>query len=105
MMKTKDSYKWELIGLLWLAYFFNQADRMVYNTVLPQIRAELGLSDVHAGLVASLFIVTYALFVPVAGYLGDVFRRKSIIFWSLLFWSAATILSGFSTVIPKIKLA
>ncbi|MCL2742912.1 MAG: MFS transporter [Planctomycetaceae bacterium] len=88
-------YKWELIGWLWLAYFFNQADRAIYNVVLPQLKAELGLTDVQAGLVASIFLWTYALLVPVAGYLGDVFRRKSIIFWSLLFWSAATILSGF----------
>ena len=90
-------YKWELIALLWLAYFFNQADRAIYNVVLPQLKAELGLTDVQAGLVASIFLWTYAILVPVAGYLGDVFRRKSIIFWSLLFWSVATILSGFST--------
>ena len=87
-------YKWEMIGWLWLAYFFNQADRAIYNVVLPQLKADLGLTDVQAGLVASIFIWTYALFVPIAGYLGDVFRRKSIIFWSLLFWSLATILSG-----------
>jgi len=90
-------YKWELIMWLWFAYFFNQADRAIYNVVLPQLKAELGLTDVQAGLVASIFLWTYALLVPVAGYLGDVFRRKSIIFWSLLFWSLATILSGFCT--------
>ncbi|MDR0335689.1 MAG: MFS transporter [Planctomycetaceae bacterium] len=90
-------YKWELIGLLWLAYFFNQADRAIYNVVLPQLKTELGLSDIQAGLIASIFLWTYAIFVPIAGWLGDVFRRKSIIFWSLLFWSGATIASGFST--------
>ena len=24
-------YKWELILLLWLAFFFNQADRQIFN--------------------------------------------------------------------------
>ncbi|MCL2625154.1 MAG: hypothetical protein FWD31_15955, partial [Planctomycetaceae bacterium] len=43
-------YKWELIALLWLAYFFNQADRAIYNVVLPQLKVDLGLSDVQAGL-------------------------------------------------------
>jgi MFS family permease len=90
-------YKWELVGLLWLAYFFNQADRAIYNVVLPQLKTELGLSDIQAGLVASIFLWTYAVFVPIAGWLGDVFHRKSIIFWSLLFWSVATITSGFSS--------
>jgi len=90
-------YKWELIGLLWLAYFFNQADRQVYGVVLKRLSAELGLEAAQAGLVASVFMWTYALMVPLAGYAGDVLRRKWIVFGSLLFWSVATILSGAST--------
>lgn len=89
-------YKWELILLFWLAYFFNQADRQVYSFVLPALRADLGLSDSQAGLVGSVFMWTYGLLVPVAGYAGDALRRKWIVFWSLLIWSGATVLSGFS---------
>jgi MFS family permease len=99
-MTTKRSllpYPWELIVLFWLAYFFNQADRMIYNVVLPSLSKDLGLNDVQGGLVASVFMLTYAVLVPVAGYAGDVFRRKWIVFWSLLVWSAATLLSGLST--------
>lgn len=90
-------YRWELILLFWLAYFFNQADRMIYNVVLPSLSKDMGLSDVQAGLVATIFMLTYALLVPVAGYAGDVFRRKWIVFGSLLVWSVATLLSGLST--------
>lgn len=90
-------YKWELVLLLWFAFFFNQADRQAYNVVLPLLSADLGLSPVQAGLVASIFLWCYALLVPVAGYLGDVSRRKWIVFWSLLVWSAGTILSGATT--------
>jgi MFS family permease len=54
------------------------------------------LTSVQAGLVASIFMWTYALLVPVAGYAGDVLRRKWIVFWSLLVWSVATLLSGTS---------
>ncbi|MFA7004468.1 MAG: MFS transporter, partial [Verrucomicrobiia bacterium] len=90
-------YKWELIVLLWFAFFFNQADRQAYNVVLPLLSADLKLSPVQAGLVASIFLWCYALLVPVAGYLGDISRRKWIVFWSLLVWSAGTILSGATT--------
>lgn len=90
-------YKWELIVLLWFAFFFNQADRQAYNVVLPLLSADLKLSPVQAGLVASVFLWCYALLVPVAGYLGDVSRRKWIVFWSLLIWSGGTILSGATT--------
>lgn len=89
-------YKWELILLFWLAYFFNQADRQVYSFVLPALQADLGLSDSQAGLVGSVFMWTYGLLVPLAGYAGDALRRKWIVFWSLLIWSGATVLSGFS---------
>lgn len=90
-------YKWELILLLWFAFFFNQADRQAYNVVLPLLSADLKLSPVQAGLVASIFLWCYALLVPVAGYLGDISRRKWIVFWSLLVWSGGTILSGATT--------
>jgi MFS family permease len=102
IMKQLLPYKWEMIVLLWVVYFFNQADRQVYNVILPLLSKDLHLTSVQAGLVASIFIWTYATLVPVAGYLGDVFRRKWIVFWSLLVWSAATLLSGTSTSIANL---
>lgn len=92
--RTFLPYKWELIVLLWLAYFFNQADRQVYSVVLPALQEDMQLGDVEAGWVASIFMWTYAVLVPVAGYAGDAFRRKWIVFGSLLVWSTATMLSG-----------
>jgi MFS family permease len=89
-------YRWELILLLWLAYFFNQADRQVYNVVLPALSADLHLTSEQAGLVGSIFMWTYAVLVPVAGYAGDVLRRKWIVVGSLTLWSAATLVSGMS---------
>ncbi len=97
MKKPLLPYKWELIVLLWFAFFFNQADRQAYNVVLPLLSADLKLSPVQAGLVASIFLWCYALLVPVAGYLGDISRRKWIVFWSLLIWSGGTVLSGATT--------
>jgi MFS family permease len=91
------AYKWELIVLLWLAYFLNQADRQIYNVVLPLIKSDLRLSDVQLGLVASVFTVVYAVLVPLAGFAGDRFRRKAIVCGSLAFWSAGTLCTGFST--------
>jgi len=90
------SYRWELIGLLWFAYFFNQADRNVYNVVLRDLSADLQLSPEQAGLIGSIFMWSYAAMVPVAGYVGDVLRRKWIVCGSLLLWSIATLLSGAS---------
>src|SRR5690606_32836897 len=90
-------YKWELVILLWLAFFFNQADRQIFNVVLPYIKLELSFSDFELGLVSSALIWTYGLMVPVAGFAGDFFSKKKIIVISIFFWSLATVLTGFGT--------
>src|SRR5437660_7954374 len=79
-------YKWELMVLLWFAYFFNRADRQIYSFVMPQIQSDLKLSDFQLGLVATIFTWTYGLLVPFGGYLGDLLRRKWVIVISLLLW-------------------
>lgn len=86
--------RWELVGLLWLAFFLNQADRQVYGVVLPQIRSEFHLSDVQSGLVATVFALVFAALAPVSGWLGDRFRREAIVVASLLVFSTGTLLTG-----------
>ena len=90
-------YKWELIIILWVAYFLNQGDRQVFNVVIPLIKADLLLNDVQIGLVATLFTLVYGILVPVAGFAGDLLRRKWIIFFSLLIFSLGTLFTGLAT--------
>jgi MFS family permease len=89
-------YPWELLALLWLAFFFNQADRQIFGVVLTSIRADLGLSDAQLGLIASVLFWTLGLAFPVAGYVGDRWSKKWTITGSLLFWSVATMCTGLS---------
>jgi sugar phosphate permease len=96
MKKFSILYKWELVILLWLAFFFNQADRQIFNIVLPSLRDELGLSDADMGLIASIFTLFYGLMVPLGGILGDRFNKKYILIISLLVWSTATLITGSS---------
>jgi len=97
MLKLKKiAYKWELVILLWLALFFNQADRQVFNVVLPAIRDDLGLTDANMGLIATVLLLVCGLLVPVAGIAGDRCNKKNIILVSLLVWSGATLVTGMS---------
>lgn len=96
MKKITVPYKWELITLLWFAFFFNQADRQIFNIVLPSIRDDLGLTDASMGLVASVFTLFYGVMVPVGGILGDRINKKHILIVSLLVWSMATLTTGLS---------
>jgi MFS family permease len=103
--KNKSEIQWELLILLWFAFFLNQADRQIFSIVLPLIRKDLGLSDAELGLIASALVWTYGLLVPIAGFVGDKFSRRNIIGFALLFWSISTISTGLcSTLIQFILL-
>lgn len=99
------NYKWELLLLLWIAFFLNQADRQIFSVVLPLIKVDLKLTDAQLGLIASSLVWTYGVLVPVAGFIGDRFSRRNIIGFSLFFWSIATLSTGMcSTLIQFVLL-
>lgn len=96
---VRISYPWKLVAILWIAFFFNQADRQIFNVVLSEIRDDLGFSDAQMGLIATVFLIVYGLMVPVAGIVGDRFSKKRVIVVCLLVWTTATLFTGFSTTI------
>ena len=68
-------YKWELIIILWVAYFLNQGDRQIFNVVIPLIKADLLLNDVQIGLVATIFTLVYGILAVSYTHL-DVYKRQ-----------------------------
>lgn len=86
-----------MLGLLWVAFLFNQADRAMYGFVMPLIKDDLNLTDIELGVVATTFHIFYGLLAPVAGYAGDIFRRSRILVASIGTWSLAALLTGFSS--------
>lgn len=100
----KIEYKWRMLAVLWVAFLLNQADRAMFGFVMPLLKADLGLTDVQLGLVATVFHVFYGVLAPIAGFAGDYFRRGRVIFTAILIWSAATVLTGFSTCVSHLVL-
>ena len=97
MKITGKYYKWEVLALLWMAYLLNQADRQVFNTVLPAIRDSLNLTDTSVGLIATIFNLCYACMVPLGGMAGDRLSRKWVTTIAILFWSVATMFTGLAS--------
>ena len=93
---NKPFYKWEVVILLWIAFFLNQGDRQAFNIVLPQIQTLFGASDSTMGLIAALFNVFYAVVVPFAGFYADRLSRSKMIIVSTLIFSSATLFTGFA---------
>lgn len=92
-----SGYQWELLVLLWIAFFLHQGDRQIYNSVLSLVGKDLGLDDEQLGLVGTIFSFVYGILVPVAGFAGDRLPRKWIVVFSLLIFSGGTLCSGLST--------
>ncbi len=94
--------KWEVLTMLWFAYFFYQADKQIYAVVLLPLQAELGLTGYQAGLVNTVFTLLAALMAPVAGALGDRLPKARILIWVIVAWSLGTMLSGMSSTLAML---
>jgi len=92
----KTNYKWLVVAMLWFVCFFNYADRQAIFSVFEPIKGEMGLSDAQLGIVGASFMWVYAAAAPLAGLVGDRFKRKTLILGGLVFWSLITVATAFS---------
>lgn len=90
-------YKWLLVALLFLVAVVNYADRTALSAVFPLLKSSLGMSDAALGAVGTTFLWTYGLASPLAGMIGDRYRRTALITASLAAWSSVTVLTALAT--------
>ena len=90
MLKEKGFYPWVVVAALWFICFLNYADRQAIFSLFPLLRTNLNLNIVQLGIIGSCFSWAYALFGPVAGWLGDRLPRRRLIFGGLFLWIALT---------------
>ncbi len=87
---------WGILMTLTAINLLNYVDRYVISAVLPLMKGDLGLTDTALGTLATAFIVSYLIFSPFAGQIGDRFPRKYLVGIAVFVWSLATIASGLS---------
>ncbi|MDB5662429.1 MAG: major facilitator superfamily protein [Sphingomonas bacterium] len=81
--------------LLCLINAFNYVDRSMLALVLPQMTAELNLSDTVTGLIAGLpFALCYAASAIPIAWVADRYNRRNLLAGALAGWSAVTALTG-----------
>jgi MFS family permease len=83
----------------------NYIDRFIPSAVLPSIIATLHIKDGQAGSLQTLFILTYSVISPVAGWLGDRNPRFRLAALGVFVWSAATVGSGLAPTFLALVLA
>ena len=89
-------YRRYALGLLLAVNLLNYIDRQVLFAVFPLIKIDLSLSDTALGFLGSAFMLSYLLFAPLFGWLGDHWSRTRLASGGLVVWSLATALAGFA---------
>ena len=87
--------RWKIAFFLFFAAGLNYADRVALSSVIPPLRADLGITDAQIGFAGMVFLCCYALMSPFAGLVADRFSRSRIVLLSLATWSVVTVLTGF----------
>lgn len=90
---TSDQARLAFIVLLTIN-ILNYADRSVLSAVLPKIQTEFLLTNTELGLLASSFLLIYALTTLPLGIWADASPRKNIVALCVGVWSIATTLGG-----------
>jgi MFS transporter, Spinster family, sphingosine-1-phosphate transporter len=83
-------YRRYALGLLLTVNLLNYIDRQVLFAVFPLIKIDLRLSDTALGFLGSAFMLSYLLFAPLFGWLGDHWSRTRLASGGLVVWSLAT---------------
>lgn len=88
--------QWRVLLILMLVNFVNYVDRQIIFSLFPAIRRDFNLSFVQLGYLATAFTVVLSLGSFPLGILADHFSRRVVISLGVLFWSGATLFSGFA---------
>ncbi len=92
--RTAASYA---LGVLMLVTLFSYIDRYVFNLLLPQVQADLHISDTRVGVLQGVaFGLFYSVMAVPFGLMVDRWNRRNLVAGAVIFWSLATIGCGLS---------
>ncbi len=94
--RSPSSAAYFALAALFAMNLLNYIDRNILAAVIEPVQKDLGIanSDDLAGLLATVFFLSYSLFSPVMGWLGDRVTRKYLLAIGVGVWSVATFASG-----------
>jgi MFS family permease len=83
-----------VVALLWIVAALNYLDRIMITTMRWSLVESIPMTDAQFGLLTSVFLWSYGILSPFAGFLADRFSRSRVVILSLLAWSVLTWLTG-----------
>lgn len=83
------------VVILFLINTLNYMDRYIIYGILSKIQEFYNLSNGQAGLLQTVFLVSYIAFSFIIGILGDLVSRKILIILGLIIWSFCSFAGSF----------
>ena len=89
---------WWTLAVVTALYVIGYLDRFIVTLVVPDVQADLGLSDTSVGLILGpAFAIAYALFSLPSGWAADRYSRRMVILLGAALAGIATAFSGMAT--------
>lgn len=82
------------LAALFLAWAIGYSDRIVMSTAIIPISREFALDAARAGLLLSVFYVSYAVMQLLGGWLSDRYGSRVVVVMCVALWSLFTGLTG-----------
>lgn len=93
--KGTGTQAWVVLGLLMCFYQLSFLDKQMYSLLINPLGEGLNLSDLELGMVQGIgFSGFYTLGMIFTGWAADVYSRRTVLFWGVLFWSICATFSG-----------
>ncbi|XP_046390697.1 protein spinster isoform X2 [Ischnura elegans] len=86
---------WITVIILCYVNLINYMDRFTVAGILTDILQYYGADHAQGGLLQTAFVLSYMVFAPLFGYLGDRYNRKYIMAFGVFLWSLTTLLGSF----------
>jgi len=105
--RTAAQTAYAVLAVLTAMNLLNYVDRYILAAVLGPVQEALGIAgnNAKAGLLSTAFVLSYVLFSPVVGWLGDRVPRKYLIALGVGVWSLATFGSGLAKTYEQMMIA
>ena len=80
-----------------VSFFMQLLDSTIVVTSLPQMGATFGIQPVEMSIGLTIYMLTMAAFIPLAGWLGDRFGPRKVFMLAIALFTAASVLCGLSS--------
>ncbi len=97
--------KWAIAIAVAVGALLEIVDTSIVNVALADMQAELGATLSAIGWVVTSYSVANVIVLPMAAWLGDRFGKKRYFVFSMIAFTAASVLCGISTNLPMLIVA